>query len=312
MDKRSGIVTPNNGIMATFGNSVPYGNVGKVTNKGYEISATWNDKIGDFGYNIGASVSYAQNKINYQAEIMPVNSFSQTTGLPIGTPMGLIAEGFYDITDFNTDGTLKAGEPVPQFGAVQPGDIKYKDMDGNGVVDQNDITKIGKPSYPTMTYTFNAGISFKGFDVSILFQGVSGRDINLLTAAYYQTVAFVNNINVFPIAGNAWAYFPSQGIDNRAGATYPRLTTQANANNYQNSTFWMKSGNFLRIRNAEIGYTLPSSVLKRLHLETLRIYINTTNPVTWSYLLKHYNIDPETTSGYPGLKTYNAGFTISF
>lgn len=312
LDKRSGIITKNTTLMASFGGSQLYSNIGKVTNKGFELSASYNDKIGDVGYSIGGWIAYALNKIDYQAEIPPVNSFNSTTGLPIGTPMGLVATGFYDISDFNTDGSLKSGQPIPQFGAVQPGDIKYKDLDGNGKIDQNDITKIGNPNFPSLTYAFNASINYKGFDASVVFQGASGCDINLYTAAYYQTVAFVNNINVYPIAQNAWAYFPSQGIDTRATATYPRLTTKANNNNYQNSTFWMKNASFLRVRNMEIGYSIQPSVLKRLHLEKLRIYLNAVNPFTWSYLLKHYNIDPETPSGYAGLKSYNAGISLNF
>lgn len=312
LDKRSDIVTLNTGLMADFGGSQPYSNIGKVTNQGFEISASYNNKIGKVEYNIGSFVTYAKNKINYQAEVPPVNSFSRTTGLPIGTPTGLVATGFYNISDFNTDGTLKSGQPVPQFGSVQPGDIKYKDLDGNGKIDQNDVTKIGNPSLPSLTYSFNAGINYKGFDVNVLFQGASGCDVNLLSAAYYQTVAFVNNINVYPIAGNAWAYFPSEGIDTRATAKYPRLTTKSNNNNYQNSTFWMKDGSFLRIRNIEIGYNFQPSVLKSLHIDKLRIYLNAVNPVTWGYLLKNYNIDPETTSGYAGLKSYNAGISLNF
>ncbi|MFT3855904.1 MAG: SusC/RagA family TonB-linked outer membrane protein [Ilumatobacteraceae bacterium] len=312
LDKRSGIVTKNTSLLADFGGSQPYANIGKVTNKGIELSASYHGKSGKVEYTVGAMLTYAQNKINYQAEVPPVNSFSKTTGQPIGTPTGLIATGFYDVADFNADGTLVSGEATPQFGAVQPGDIKYKDLDGNGKIDQNDVTKIGKPSFPSMTYAFNAGISFKGIDLAVVFQGAAGSDVNLYTAAYYQTVAFVNNINVYPTAGNAWAYFPSQGIDTRAKAKYPRLTTEANTNNYQNSTFWMKNGSFLRIRNAELGYSFSSDMLRKLHMEKLRIYINAANPVTWGYLKKHYNLDPETPSGYAGLKSYNAGITLNF
>ena len=311
-DKRSGIVTQNNTLMAEYGGILPYSNIGKVTNKGYEVSASFTDNIGQVGYAIGASAAYSKNKIDYQAEIPPVNDFSKTTGLAIGTPIGLVADGFYNITDFNADGTLKAGIPAPAFGAVQPGDIKYKDLDNNGKVNENDVTKIGNPNFPSLTYSFNAGVTLKGFDLTALFQGASGNSVNLLSAAYYQSVAFVNNIHVYPIAGNAWAYYPAQGIDTRATATYPRLTTQSNNNNYRSSTFWMKKGDFLRLRNIEFGYNLPASLLAKMHVEKLRIYVNAVNPFTWSSLLSKYNIDPETTSGYTGLKSYNAGISLTF
>ena len=311
-DKRSGIVTQNNNLMATYGAALPYSNIGKVTNRGYEVSATYAGKAGAVGYTLGAMAAYAQNKINFMSEIPPVNAFSAKTGRPINSVIGFQAEGFYQLTDFNAAGSLKAGEPVPTLGAVQPGDLKYADLDHNGVIDANDVTKIGNPNMPTLNYTFTAGVNYKGLDLNALFQGLAGNNINLLTAAYYQTVAFVGNINVYPMARNAWAYYPGQGIDTRATADYPRLTTQSVANNYANSSFWMKKGSFLRLRNIELGYNLPAAVLQHLHLDKLRIYVNAINPVSWSYLGKHYNMDPETPSGYPELKSYNAGISLTF
>jgi hypothetical protein len=156
------------------------------------------------------------------------------------------------------------------------------------------------------------GISYKGFDLTALLQGASGSSINLLSSAWYQTVAFVNNITVYPMAGNAWAYYPDQGIDTRANANYPRLTTKANDNNYRNSTFWMKKSSFLRLRNIELGYNLPAPVLKTLRLDKLRIYVSAVNAFSWSYLQKNYNIDPETPAGYSGLKSFNAGISLTF
>ena len=141
---------------------------------------------------------------------------------------------------------------------------------------------------------------------------MSGNNVNILTAANLQTVAFVNNTNIFPIAQNAWAYYPNQGIDNRATADYPRLTTLANDNNYRNSSFWVKDGSYLRVRNAELGYTMPKSVLTRLKVDHLRVFINAVNPLSWSVLQKKYAIDPETTSGYPALKSLNTGITLNF
>lgn len=311
-DKRTGIITQNNDLLAVYGGLLPYANIGEVENKGFEVSASFNDKIGSVTYFIGAMAAYAKNKIIYQAEIPTVNDFSKTTGLAMGTQMGLRADGFYDIADFNPDGTLKAGMPVPAFGAVQPGDIRYKDLDQNNRIDENDIAEIGKPDYPTLTYALNAGFSYKGFDLAILFQGSSGSSINLLSAAYYQTVGFVNNINIYPIAKNAWAYYPGQGIDTRAVADYPRLTTKSNDNNYRNSDFWIKKGDFLRLRNVELGYSFSSSLLTRIHLEKLRIYASAVNPLSWSYLEKNYDMDPETTSGYPGLKSFNVGISLTF
>ena len=312
LDKRTGIVTQNNDLMATYGAALPYSNIGRVTDRGYEVSLTYSNTAGALGYTVGVMASYAQNKVKNMSEIAPVNSFSARTGRPVNAVMGLKALGFYQPGDFNPDGTLKAGEAIPAFGSVQPGDIKYADLDHNGAVDQNDVTRIGNPDTAALSYAFRLSLNYHGFDLSGIFQGVSGNDINLLSAAYYQTVAFVNNINVYPMARNAWAYYPGQGIDTRATANYPRLTTQANPNNYQNSSFWMKKGSFLRLRNVELGYTLQAAALRSLHLDHLRIYVNAVNPLTRSYLGKHYDMDPETPSGYVGLKSYNAGISLTF
>ena len=122
--------------------------------------------------------------------------------------------------------------------------------------------------------------------------------------------AFTNNGNAFPIAKGAWAYYPTQGIDTRATATYPRLTTVTNNNNYRTSSFWIKSNDYMRIRNAELGYTFVFN--PNQGLTKLRLYINAVNPVTWSQLMKTYNMDPETLSGYPALKSVNFGFTATF
>jgi len=308
-DKRSGISTQLNNIPGYFGNQVIFENVGKMTNKGFELSSSYVGHITKkLGYTLNGMASYAKNIINYESEIPPAYSYNAQTGRSYGTPIGLKSNGFYQTTDFNANGTLVSGEAVPEFGAVQPGDIKYKDLDHNGIVDQNDVTAVGKPSIPTLTYAFGGSLNFKSFDFSILFQGAGGNSVNLLNVPGMQ--GFVNNGNAFPIQQGAWAYYPSQGIDTRATATYPRLTTLANNNNYRTSDFWMRSGDYLRIRNAEIGYDFASMVPKSF--TKLRFYVNAMNPVTWSALLRNYKIDPQTISGYPALKSYNVGVVAVF
>ncbi|MDB5110337.1 MAG: putative outer membrane protein involved in nutrient binding [Mucilaginibacter sp.] len=319
MDKRSDIITLDNSIPGDFGNNLIFRNVGKMTNKGFEASATYSNKSGQVGYTITGMASYNKNRIDYEAEVPTAYPYNAQTGRPLGTPIGLEATGFYQLSDFNADGSLRSGEAVPAFGKVQPGDIKYKDLNGDGKIDQTDVTATGKSPFPTLTYSFGGNLNYKGFDVGVFFQGTSGSSVNILyanstsTTLNPQTVAFVNNGNVYSIAQGAWAYYPDQGIDTRATANYPRLTTTGNNNNYRPSTFWMKSGDYLRIRNAELGYTFSSDLIRRLKLSKLRIYVNAVNPVTWSSLLKNYHMDPETySSGYPALKSVNMGLTATF
>ena len=312
LDKRTGILTQDHSIPDYYGYNLVYNNVGKVTNRGVEISGTWSDKIGRFSYSLYGMVSYNHNRIDYMAETPPPYTYSAQTGRAIGAPIGLVAAGYYQLNDFNADGSLKQGQPVPQFGAVQPGDLKYKDLNGDGKIDLTDITAIGKSPYPQWIYSFGATIGYNGFDLSAFFDGALGADVNLLTAAPTQTESLVNNGNAFAMAQNAWAYYPDQGIDTRATATYPRLSTTANTNNYQSSTYWMKSADFLRLHNLELGYSLPQAVFRKGGISALRIYINALNLATWSTLLKKDHLDPETLGGYPAVKSFNAGVSVNF
>ena len=302
LDKRYDILTVDNSRMNYYGNLVYLSNIGRMTNAGIEVSASYAGKAGDFEYAIVGALSYARNRIDYMSEVKPANDFSAQTGRPYGTFIGLVADGFYDVTDFNPDGSLIDGLPVPVFGNVQPGDIKYRDLDENGIVDQNDVKQIGKSWIPELSASLGARFMYKGFDFSFLFQGIGCVSYNLLDNQ--QTKAFVDNANVFAISENAWAYYPEQGIDTRATATYPRLTTQNNENNYQTSSMWVVDAGYIKLRNVELGYQFKKGP---------RLYISGQNLLTISPLKRKYNLDPESPNGYyPTLRSITAGVTITF
>ncbi len=311
MDKRSDILTRVNSQMGYYGTYNYLDNMGEMTNKGFELSAVYTDKINDFNYSLQGMVFYAKNTIDFMDEVVPAFPYNASTGKSYGTVLGLQAEGFYQMEDFNPDGSLKDGLPLPLFGAVRPGDLRYKDLDNNGFVDQTDETEIGNPAYPKLGYSFGVQAEYKGFDLSVLFQGAAGASANLLNYGS-QFVAFVNNGNAYENALNAWAYYPDQGIDTRNTATYPRLTTQSNENNYRNSSFWMRDNNYLRIKNVEIGYELTDNLIKTEGISKCRLFLNAVNPLTFSSLLKEYNMDPESGYGYPALSSYNVGISITF
>lgn len=311
MDKRSDILTTRNSQMNYYGVNNYLENIGEMTNKGFELSAVYKNRINAFNYSVHGMVFYAKNTIDYMDEVQPAFSYNAYTGNSFGTRLGLLSQGFYQLEDFNADGTLKSGIPMPLFGAVQPGDIRYEDLDKNGFVDQTDVTEIGGPGYPKWGYSFGLQAAYKGFDFSLLFQGAAGASVNLLDYRA-QFVAFVNNGNAYENAMGAWAYYPDQGIDTRANATYPRLTTQNNENNYRNSSFWIRDNNYLRIKNVELGYNLTSNLLKWNGISGFRIFLNAVNPVTFSKLLSDYNMDPESGYGYPSLKSYYFGVRLTF
>jgi len=311
LDKRSDILTLDNSKMGYYGKQYFFSNVGEMTNRGFEASAIYTGKSGDFSYRLNGMVSYARNTIDYMAEIAPANDFNARTGRPYGTIIGLEAERFYDVNDFDNAGNLIEGIPTPAFGAVQPGDVKYKDLDGNNVVDQNDVTAIGKSAFPEWYFSFGGKFGWKGFDLEVLFQGAAGASVNLLDN-WNQTVAFVDNGNAYEIAKSAWAYYPTEGIDTRAKARFPRLSTLSNENNYQTSSLWIRSADYLKLRNLELGYNFSASRLQKAGIDNLRVYLSGHNLMTFSGLLRNYNLDPEGFGYYPTVRSYNVGVSITF
>lgn len=141
---------------------------------------------------------------------------------------------------------------------------------------------------------------------------MAGVSANLLDN-WNQTVAFVDNGNAYSIAKGSWVYYPTEGIDNRANATYPRLTTQSNENNYRTSSLWIKDASFIKLRNVELGYNFSSAKMKNAGISELRVYLSGHNLFTISPLLSEFNLDPENLKGlYPVMKTFAAGVTITF
>ncbi len=312
VDKRSGIIGIDNSLSAVFGARPPFRNIGKVTTAGIEADISYRNKLADLSYTFGVNATYLKDRIDYMAELTPPSPLASKTGQSIATPFGYEAIGFYDLSDFNPDGSLKEGIPLPNFGKLQPGDIKYKNLYKDEVIDERDMHKIGNPPFPNVFYAFYVEAAFKNLDFRALFQGAAGHDVNLLETAWNKFAAFADNGNAYEIAKGRWAYYPEQGIDTRSFATYPRLSTQNNENNYKNSSFWMRDAGFLKLRNLELGYTLPQNVLEKMKLSQLRFFVNAVNLFTFSRLTRDYRVDPETVSGYPAVKSYNLGVTLGF
>ncbi|MDT3356841.1 MAG: SusC/RagA family TonB-linked outer membrane protein [Bacteroidota bacterium] len=312
LDKRSDILTLDKSLMGYYGKQYSFSNSGKMTNAGFEVELGYSGKTGDFAYGIDGMLSFARNRVDFMDEVPAAHAYNEATGRPFGTYIGLVADGFYDITDFDDSGNLVPTLPTPAFGAVQPGDIKYLDLDKNGIVDQNDVTRIGRSWVPEWGFAMNFRFGWKGFDFQCMMQGVAGVSANLLSN-WNQNVAFVDNGNAYEIARGAWAYYPAEGIDNRAGATYPRLTTRSNENNYRDSSFWIKDASFLKCRNLELGYSFDAEKLQKAHISGLRCFVSAQNVFTISPFQRDYNLDPENLSGlYPAIKSFNAGVSITF
>ena len=215
--------------------------------------------------------------------------------------MGLECIGFYDVKDFDLDGELNMGLPVPLFGKVQPGDLRYKDQDGDGYIDDTDIVFLGNPSYPSLYASLGAEMKYRGFDFSLLVTASAGGTVNLMDYSAWKP--FMNYGTVFEWASNAWVYYPEAQLDTRDTATFPRLTTRQNDNNYRTSSFWIKKNDFLRLSHVELGYTVKK----------FRVYVSGENLFTLSSLLTKYKMDPETVNyGYPAAMSVNLGVQVSF
>jgi len=285
---RSQIIPGSIGIPA---NSQPPVNVGIVKNRGYELVMGWTDNIGRVGYYLTGNVNYARNNIVYQAEVLQKYPWLNATGFAVSQYKGFVTDGF-----FNNQSELN-NRPVyaaPLNNNVALGDVRYKDIDGDGKVDINDRVPVGYSFYPRYTYSLKAGFNFKGFDVSSLFTGTAQASFNManydFTNTFFQNAGFVSQ----------WMYDGHWTADKVARGEeikYPRAQINGvrnTSNNYLASDLWIVSSSYLRLKNIEVGYTFPQlSFLKRSHISSLRIFGNGNNIATWNSELYKRGIDPE-------------------
>lgn len=272
-------------------------NRGRVINYGTEIEANFTSQAGRVDYFIEGWFSFARNQIKESYEIPKKEAYSYREGRPVGQYFGLEAIGFFK------DESDVFSSPLHTFSAVRPGDLKYKDQNADGIIDVNDEIAIGRHSYPEVSFALNAGASYKGFNISFFLQGMTNRSVYLNG---YMFQPFANDANI-----SDWAMNGHWTPETHASATFPRLTTEPNANNYRSSTFWVRNGNVLRLRNVEFGYSIPTSLARKIGMEQVRFYVSGLNLLSWDAL--DVDVDPETLSmGYPVIKTYTAGLSVNF
>ena len=312
---RSNILTNLGIIPAIYGVStsrVPPANVGKTNNKGYDVTLGWKDKIGKVGYNIEGYMSYARNKIIYRAEAPNPYPWMNETGHSIGQRYGLKSDGLY-----NTMEELNA-RPYNTYTSNRAtlGDIKYLDLNGDGIIDNKDRAPIGYPNRPEYQYGFKLNFNYQGFDIRMLLIGT-------MHGSYYIS----NGISLpfYKYSGNAfkWMYDGRWTPEKYAAGetiTYPRATFDATTgdNNFLQSDYWIRSNDYFKLKNMEVGYTFPrnANFLKVAGLSSLRVYANANNIYTFMNKLKDMGIDPETRDNstyiYPLTTTVTFGLNIQF
>jgi hypothetical protein len=281
-----------------LGNDYPDENIGSNRYTGWEGKLGWQQTGKQLQYFISANASTVGSKVLFMDEVDLPYEWMRHTGQPVGQRFGYIAEGL-----FQTQAEITSSATTVGY-TPQPGDIKYRDLNKDGFINQNDQTAIGSTK-PLFFYGLSFGLTWKGFDVSAVLQGVENRNIYLSGASYW---AFQNNGTGQAYNNNLQRWTPVH----TSGATYPRLSYGNNTNNFSSSSYWIHDGSYMRLKNAEIGYSLPASLIGKIRLQTVRFFANGYNLLTRSSSGLDGR-DPEAFSGgYPVQRLYNFGINIKF
>ena len=305
-DKRTGIFIERQSLPSAVGmRKTQYTNIGEMKNSGIDLSAQF-DYTFNNGFNISArgNFTFNRNKRVYDDKPSQIWPYQNTAGFANGQQRGLIAEGL-----FMSQEEIDAW-PTQTFGAVQPGDIKYRDINGDGQVDDYDVVPIGYTSIPEINYGFGLSLSWKGIDASVFFSGMA--HVSRIIGGYNLYGGAASNVKVqgqifADVAEKSWS------VTHSPDAEYPRFSTEMAANNLRASTFWLKDMSFLRLKNAEIGYTFPKKWTQKIKMSALRIYVQGVNLATFS---KFKLWDPELESSYgnvyPLTRNVSFGLNINF
>lgn len=286
-------------------------NIGKVKNRGFEIELGYMGKIGrDFSYNIKGMYSVSNNKIVYIDEVPPKYAYLTKIGRPVGQLFGYTVEGFYtpDDFDYDTEGKLIGlKSSLPQVSLpVQPGDFKYKDLNEDGLVDLFDKGPIGYSPLPRFVYNTSLGLTYKNVNLYMFWQGAGGNHKMLVGSAIYEPERekgrFLDT-HLYRWTKERW--------ENGEEIRYPRLSSGQNQHTRQANTFFMRKGDYLRLKNIELSYTLKKP--KFVDLNSARIYLGVTNLLTFDHIK---NFDPEmgNLNGvfYPQSRNWRVGVDINF
>lgn len=322
-ERRHNILCQLNSVPATAGfYKQPWSNRGKVKNQGAEITLNINKQFNkDLYIGLMGSFTYAHNEIvDMDEPLGQVGTTRAKTGHPVGQLFGYEHERLFTNDDFVQDASgnlitddnggfiLKEGIPTQNFTAsVRPGDIKYVDLDKNGTIDSYDQTAIGGTFNPEIVYGFGLNMRWKEFDFGAMFQGI-GRSWNILSGNIMPASNKGSMFNIFDNYQDRWTVDnPSQDV------FYPRADYGPNANNNQQSTWWLRNMSFLRLKNIELGYSFPKEWLQDFVISNARIFVRGTNLLTFS---KFDLWDPELSSTdgakYPAMKSMSFGFDITF
>lgn len=286
-------------------------NLGEVSNRGVDIELSWNDKIGkDFRYYIRPNLTFSRNRLEYKAEVARKNSWRKETGKRLYENFVYVFDHFVADQE-EADRLNKIG--YQPWGQLIPGDVVYKDLDRNGVIDDEDHTAMGNPRSPELMFGIPFGFQYKNFDFSVLLQGATKSSILLNGAAVFDFPQFEQD----KIGRVKKMHLDRWTPETAATAKYPALHYGTHDNNKNgNSSLFLYDASYLRLKNVEIGYNVSPKLLRKFHVQQARIYVQGLNLLTFDKL-GDVDIDPETKSGdgaswYPIQKVFNFGIDITF
>ena len=296
LEKRSNILISPSNISGVIGIGVKDQSLGEASYKGVDLSLNWDDRIGDFEYGLYGNAGWLFTKVINDGQAYQMYDYLYRKGNPVGQKYGLEVIGiFQSQVEINNS-------PRQTFGEVRPGDLKYRDQNGDGIIDSQDQVKMFGSSTPLLQFGFGLHASLKGFKVYADFQGVTGMTVSLLDSPLYQPL--VNNgtiSNTFLSREITWA--PGR----EALATMPRLTTQENNNNYRSNSLWYRDGSFIKLRNVGVSYTIPK---KSLRICDATVSLTATNLFSLDNI--HF-ADPEQMGAYyPSTRVFWAGIKFNF
>lgn len=296
-ERRSDIWVSSDGQnSAVLGASGSYVNAGIVDSWGTEIGANYYKKMGNVELNLGGTFTYNRSKIIEMLEEPAAYDYTRSTGNPVGQIFGLQAIGYF-VDQADIDNSLPQ-----QFGPVKAGDIKYKDMNGDKVINSDDRVAMGYNSTcPEIYYSFSLGLEWKGLGFSAQFQGV-GNYTAILSGTYYRPLVDDTTISNY-VYRNRWT-------PETPNARFPRLTTETVDNNLQTSSLWLADRSFLKLRNCEVYYKLPSSWLNRFWVKNAKVYVRGVDLLCFDSIDQ---LDPEAmNNSYPATRSIHVGLSVGF
>lgn len=310
-DVRDHIFVRNNNIPAYVGlQTVPMVNIGKMKSWGFDSSLEYNDKVGEVFLTGRGTFTYASNQILRNGDAINKYPYMNTVGRKIYQNYGYQSLGLFSSQEEIDRSPTQFSEAL--HSGLRPGDIKYQDINGDGIINDFDKVPIGMVDIPEITYGFGGSVGWKGIDFSIFFQGTArvtiqeqGESLHPFSNPY----AYLDNFNQ-DVVNNHWSVSNPD-----PNSRYPRLSEvdYASNNNTKTSSFWTRDASFIRLRNLEIGYTLPKTWSNKLHLQNLRLYASGVNLLTWSPGIKLFDPELGSTDGrkYPPSRIFNIGLNVN-